>query len=116
MIVSDRTTAVLGGLIEDREVESQVGIPGLMNLPIIGYIFRKTKTQTKKTELIVTVTPYILHDDESLKKISQERLERASKKIKNKLIGYEKDSNVNKPSMFDGIKDRRKKRTESAVD
>jgi general secretion pathway protein D len=57
--VFDGQTLVIGGLI-DSEVEAQVqGLPFLMDLPLLGTLFRHTNNKTTKRELIVILTPYI---------------------------------------------------------
>ncbi|MGA1823771.1 MAG: secretin and TonB N-terminal domain-containing protein [bacterium] len=54
-------TLVLGGLMLEKDLDKVTGIPGLMNVPIVGHLFRYTKKEKKKTELIVTITPKILY-------------------------------------------------------
>jgi pilus assembly protein CpaC len=50
-------TLVVGGLLQDRRVERVRGIPYLMNIPALGYIFRNTSYDREKTELLIIVTP-----------------------------------------------------------
>jgi MSHA biogenesis protein MshL len=50
-------TIVIGGLFSERTTERITGIPGLMHLPVLGYLFRRTEIVTEKTELIVLLTP-----------------------------------------------------------
>ncbi|MEK7286841.1 MAG: type IV pilus secretin PilQ [Nitrospirota bacterium] len=60
VLVLDGETIAVGGIQEEREVESTDGIPFLMNIPIIGHLF-KNKTKTKdNTELLVFLTPKIV--------------------------------------------------------
>jgi MSHA type pilus biogenesis protein MshL len=53
---SDETIAI-GGLFSERTTDRITGIPGLMYLPLLGVLFRRTETVTEKTELIVLLTP-----------------------------------------------------------
>ena len=50
-------TLVVGGLLQDRRVERVRGIPYLMNIPLLGYVFRNTSFDREKTEMLVIVTP-----------------------------------------------------------
>jgi type IV pilus assembly protein PilQ len=62
VVVSDGETVVLGGVYETelRNVVSKV--PGLGNLPGVGYLFRSRSTENNNAELLIFVTPKILRD------------------------------------------------------
>ncbi len=49
-------TFAISGLIQSQDVKQLSGIPILMDLPIIGALFRRTTTQTIRRELVVFVT------------------------------------------------------------
>jgi Flp pilus assembly secretin CpaC len=53
-------TLVIGGLMENDRTETVRGIPYLMNIPGIGYIFRDTQYSDSITELMVIVTPHLV--------------------------------------------------------
>jgi general secretion pathway protein D len=57
-------TMVLGGVIEDSESHSDGGIPFLKDIPILGFLFKKSETTTNKTNLYFFVTPTILDEDD----------------------------------------------------
>jgi len=52
-------TLATAGLIQRVSKSSLNGLPGLMNLPIIGVLFRSRDYQREETELMITATPYI---------------------------------------------------------
>ena len=52
-------TLATAGLIQRVSKQSINGLPGLMNLPIIGAMFRSRDYQREETELMITATPYI---------------------------------------------------------
>jgi type IV pilus assembly protein PilQ len=60
VMVKDGQTFVIGGLTKEQEVETNYGVPLLMDVPLIGGLFRKTVTSKQKTELLVFVTPHII--------------------------------------------------------
>jgi pilus assembly protein CpaC len=49
------------GLISTETQQAIAGVPGLMNVPILGSLFRSRDYQRQETELLVIVTPYIVH-------------------------------------------------------
>ena len=49
------------GLISTQTQQAINGLPGLMNLPILGALFRSRDYQRNETELMIIVTPYIVH-------------------------------------------------------
>jgi pilus assembly protein CpaC len=50
---------VIGGLIDNRVTESMAKVPGLGDIPLLGYLFRSRDISKSNTELIVMVTPEI---------------------------------------------------------
>jgi len=50
---------VTAGLIQQRSEQSINGLPGLMNLPILGALFRSREYKRLETELMIIVTPYL---------------------------------------------------------
>jgi pilus assembly protein CpaC len=49
------------GLISTETTQVINGVPGLMNLPILGALFRSRDFLRDETELLIVVTPYIVH-------------------------------------------------------
>ncbi|HZL85007.1 MAG TPA: AMIN domain-containing protein [Candidatus Krumholzibacteria bacterium] len=60
VVVNDGETAIIGGLIRDVQSEVKTGIPLLMDLPGIGWLFRNSNKSNDKRELIIFVTPKML--------------------------------------------------------
>jgi hypothetical protein len=60
MILRDNQTAVIGGLLEDRDVERVDKVPFLGDLPFAGLLFQGRGTTTVKEHLLITITPRIL--------------------------------------------------------
>jgi pilus assembly protein CpaC len=51
----------MAGMIENQTKQQINGLPGLMQLPILGALFRSRDFINNATELMVIVTPYIVH-------------------------------------------------------
>jgi len=57
------STYVLGGLISNNVDKTNSGIPFLKDIPILGQAFKKSTDSTKRNELVILITPYIISDD-----------------------------------------------------
>ncbi len=51
---------VLAGLLQEQTKQNINGLPGLMNLPVLGALFKSRDYQTGQTELMIMVTPYVV--------------------------------------------------------
>ncbi len=60
VVVNDGETAIIGGLIRDVQSEVKTGIPLLMDIPGLGWLFRNSNKSNDKRELIIFVTPKLL--------------------------------------------------------
>jgi pilus assembly protein CpaC len=50
----------MAGLIQDQTKQAINGMPGLMQLPVLGTLFRSRDFVNRQTELMVLVTPYVV--------------------------------------------------------
>ena len=75
MVLHDGDTAVLGGLLSDKNVTNRNKVPLLGDLPFVGWLFRGSEVQTEKKNLLVFITPTIISGEEQKKK-SQEILDK----------------------------------------
>ena len=62
--IKDGETLVLGGMVQENEKKVVSKVPLLGDLPGIGSIFRSTRTENEKSELVIMVTPHIITDTE----------------------------------------------------
>ncbi len=62
--IEDGKTIMLAGLIQDRNNDTVTGVPGLKDVPIFGGLFGTTRKVRDKTELLITITPYIVTNRE----------------------------------------------------
>lgn len=75
VMVPDKGTAMIAGLISRENTDENRKVPGLGDLPIIGSAFKRTGSEKKDTEILLFITPHILEDDEIVPEIqfSKER-------------------------------------------
>jgi type IV pilus assembly protein PilQ len=71
--VKDGETIVIGGLTQQQEYKTRTKIPLLGDLPVLGTLFRGTKTSRINSELLIFVTPHILTDTGRLKDAAEEQ-------------------------------------------
>lgn len=53
-------TIAIGGLIQDQDRREVTGIPILMDIPIIGQLFRKTSNTRTRTEIVIFLTARVV--------------------------------------------------------
>jgi pilus assembly protein CpaC len=58
--MSSGSSIVMAGLIQERTRHAIEGVPGAMNTPVIGQLFRSRDFINNETELVVIVTPYLV--------------------------------------------------------
>ncbi|MEZ4401694.1 MAG: type II secretion system secretin GspD [Kofleriaceae bacterium] len=73
VVVRDQQSVVIGGLISDRVSYTESKVPLLGDIPILGYLFKYTKRDKKKTNLLLLLTPYVVHDQLDLQAIVERK-------------------------------------------
>jgi type II secretory pathway component GspD/PulD (secretin) len=114
-LVKDNQTVVLGGLVGTTETEVETKVPVLGDLPLIGALFRGSRKQSRKSNLMIFITPHIIDDEEDMWEIQrvkeaqrQEFMRRFYGKSRDKqmaemqrLLQYSMN-NVDQPSLYRG--------------
>jgi type IV pilus assembly protein PilQ len=62
VLVDNGETAVIGGLTIVEKTKVRAGIPFLMDLPVLGALFRNTSDRENKRDLLIMVTPHIVRE------------------------------------------------------
>lgn len=60
VLVDNGETIVIGGVYRKSERETSNGLPGLMNIPIIGWLFKNKNITEDVNELLIFITPKIV--------------------------------------------------------
>ena len=82
VVVKNRQTVVIGGLIQNRQVKDVTKVPILGDIPILGWLFKSSTDQNQKTNLLVFITPYIIDDFrdlDELRKVKEKEFEEQSR-------------------------------------
>jgi general secretion pathway protein D len=70
VLVEDHKTVVLGGLISTNVTESVTKVPLLGDIPGVGWLFKHTSTEKKKTNLLIFINPTIIKSPEDLERVT----------------------------------------------
>ncbi len=73
VLVDDGQIIVLGGLIEDTLSDSVEKVPGLGDVPVLGYLFRYQAKRRTKTNLMVFLRPTVIRSDEQSVAVASDR-------------------------------------------
>ncbi|SHH61163.1 type IV pilus secretin PilQ [Massilia sp. CF038] len=60
VMIENGGTVVLGGIYQQSERNDVDKVPLLGDIPLLGYLFKTSKKQTQKTELLIFITPKII--------------------------------------------------------
>ncbi len=63
VIVKDRVTIVIGGLIKEEKVSTTKKIPLMGDIPYLGLLFKNVSDRVEKTEIVIFLTPRIITGD-----------------------------------------------------
>lgn len=70
--VQDGETVALGGLIQDTNSLTKSGLPLLQDIPLLGAAFRSTDRNVARTELLVLLSPKVLHNSSDARAATDE--------------------------------------------
>ena len=73
VLVKDGNMIALGGLMQEKTLESEQKVPILGDIPVLGALFRSTNNQTEKTNLMIFIRPTILRDGMSADGMTQRK-------------------------------------------
>jgi len=60
VIVEDGQTIVIGGVIDEQNNTTNEGIPRLVRVPLLKYLFGQERVNTRNSELLIFITPLIV--------------------------------------------------------
>lgn len=81
VVVQNGESVLIGGIIDDQTTRTRSGVPFLMDIPVLGRLFRSETERNDRTELIILITPYVIRDRQEAQTITDE--------FKNRLHGLQ---------------------------
>lgn len=82
VVTPDGQTVVIGGLMQNTKLKSDSKVPLLGDIPLLGYLFKRTQTSDAKTELLIFLTPTIVKSPRDLALMSEREQARTSESKK----------------------------------
>jgi general secretion pathway protein D len=108
VIVRDRDTIAMGGLMRDKETTQIDKVPLLGDIPVLGWLFKNTKKSIEKVNLLFFMTPKILANyEKSNAENVKDILNRRQNHLKNAAVDDEAFSTTVK-SLYDKAKKQEK--------
>ncbi len=74
--VKNHQTVVIGGLISDTTDRTVGGVPYLMDIPVLGYLFSDTKKTKDREELIIMIQPSVVETELEQLKVNETEKQR----------------------------------------
>jgi general secretion pathway protein D len=78
VVVQDGQTIGLAGLIQDSSSHSNSGFPWIKDIPILGALFGQQNNSRTRTELLILVTPHVMHDQRDARDLTEDLREHLS--------------------------------------
>ncbi|RJP25168.1 MAG: type II secretion system protein GspD [Candidatus Abyssobacteria bacterium SURF_5] len=85
VLVKDRNTLVLGGLMQDDDSVTVSKVPFLGDIPFLGWLFKSTSVQQRKMNLLIFITPSIVTSVAEAAELTLERRMQATDLLQEKL-------------------------------
>ncbi len=73
VVVADRHTIIISGLIRETENKVIHKVPLLGDIPLIGLIFRRESFRKERTNLLIFITPYVISSPQDAEKMKKEK-------------------------------------------
>ena len=83
--ILDGKTIVVGGLITNNKLVEETKVPGLGDIPLLGWFFKRKSVEYRKTNLLVFLTPHIVTKQKRIDAITEQKKEEQRRlKIRNR--------------------------------
>ncbi|RJR16496.1 MAG: hypothetical protein C4581_09735 [Nitrospiraceae bacterium] len=73
VLVKDGRTVVIGGLMQEKDEEIVTKVPLLGDIPFLGWLFKFKSVSTKKTNLLIFLSPHVVKETTQLAQLTEEK-------------------------------------------
>jgi len=73
VIVKDKSTLVIGGLIDDSFTKTEYKVPCLGDIPLLNFLFKSKSSAGDKTNLYIFITPHVVKHPAEAEEIYQKK-------------------------------------------
>ena len=112
VVVKNNQMVVTGGLLSDSTIEQEQGVPLLMEIPVLGKLFKSKSETVQQTNLLILITPRIVNDDISAQMATDyygsrlpKSLENARKILSSPMVGQLEEEEEEKPFIEEDVVD-----------
>jgi len=112
VVVKNNQMVITGGLLSDNTIEQEAGIPLLMEIPVLGNLFKSKNESVQQTNLLIFITPRIINDDISAEMTTDyfssrlpKSVEKARETLRSPMIGQMKEDEEEKPFIEEDVVD-----------
>jgi general secretion pathway protein D len=74
VVVKDKETVVIGGLIDDSTSVDNYQVPWLGDIPILGWLFKSRSKGREKSNLFIFITPHVVRNQDEAAAIYKKKL------------------------------------------
>ncbi|MGH7788542.1 MAG: type II secretion system protein GspD, partial [Candidatus Binatia bacterium] len=90
VVVRDKQTVVVGGLISDGTENGEASVPFISDIPVLGNLFRRTQGHREKINLLIFLTPHIIRDTKEHREKSVEARDKLKSAMVEQGVKYKK--------------------------
>jgi len=92
VIVKDKNTVVIGGLIDDSFSKTEYKVPCLGDIPLLNFLFKSTSSAGDKTNLFVFIAPHVIENPAEAKEVYQKKKDQIDQIQEGNIKMYDKNS------------------------
>ena len=85
MLLESGQTAMIGGLSTDSDLVTESRVPGLWRIPLVGELFKHRSKDFQRRNLMVFITPSIVHSSTDQEILVQRELQRRNTRLRKEL-------------------------------
>jgi general secretion pathway protein D len=100
VVINDKNTIVIGGLIDDALSSTDYRVPCLGSIPVMGWLFRSVGKGKEETNLFIFLTPHVLEDAAEGQKMYEEKMKQMNKLEEGRIKLFDEESFLSVPKML----------------
>jgi len=97
VIVKDKNTVVIGGLIDDSFTNIEYKVPCLGDIPLFKHLFKSLSNSAEKTNLFVFLTPKVIGNPAEAKEIYNKKKNQIDRIRKGNIKMYKENKDISTP-------------------
>ncbi|MCK4619144.1 MAG: type II secretion system protein GspD, partial [Desulfobacterales bacterium] len=91
VIVKDKNTVVIGGLIDDSFSNTEYKVPCLGDIPVLGWAFKSMSKSNDKTNLFIFLTPHVVKNPAEADTVYKKKKDQIDKIKEGNIKMYKKE-------------------------